>query len=215
MKVALIAGATGLIGSNLLQKLIRDPAYAKIISIGRRPSSVAHEKLQSFIVDFDSLGESKHHLIADDVFCCLGTTMKKAGSKEKFFQVDHDYPVKLAQATHQNGAKQFLLVSALGANEKSSFYYNEVKGKVENTIGAIGFKSYHIFRPSLLLGQRDENRPGEEAAKKFYGIFDFLIPLKYKGIEGSKVAESMLFYAKQEVPGKHIHVSADLQQFKA
>lgn len=215
MKVALIAGATGLIGSSLLQKLIQDAAYSKIISIGRRASGLTHAKLQSIVVNFDSLDESKHLLIADDVFCCLGTTMKKAGSKDKFFKVDHDYPVALARVAHENGARQFLLVSALGADEKSSFYYNEVKGKVEKAIHAIGFESYHIFRPSLLLGPRDEKRPGEEAAKKFYRIFDFLIPSKYKGVEGSKVAEAMLFYAKEELPGKHIHPSADLQKFKS
>lgn len=215
MKVALIAGATGLIGSYLLQKLLADPTYHKVISVGRKSAQITHPKLENVIVNFDSLHESKALLVADDVFCCLGTTMKKAGSKEAFWRVDHDYPLALARITKENGAKKFLLVSALGADENSSFYYNEVKGKVEKAIESVGFATYHIFRPSLLLGPRDEKRSGEEAAKTFYRIFDFLIPLKYKGVEGSKVAEAMLSYAKDDRPGKFIHMSADLQKFNA
>jgi uncharacterized protein YbjT (DUF2867 family) len=213
MKVALIAGSTGLIGKSLLQKLLDDPLYAKVISLTRKPSPTVHEKLQSIVVDFASLDQYKKHLIADDVFCCLGTTMKKAGSKEAFWKVDHDYALSLARLSRQNGARQFLLVSALGADRNSSFYYNEVKGKLEDAVAAEGFPTLHIFRPSLLLGPREEKRPGEEAAKTFYGIFNFLIPLSYKGIEGSKVAEAMLHFAKQESEGKFIHPSAELQKF--
>lgn len=215
MKVALIAGATGLVGSFLLKKLLNDPAYHKVISVGRKPPPVTHDKLQNAIVNFDSLQESKAFLVADDVFCCLGTTMKKAGSKEQFWKVDHDYPLALARISKDNGAKKFLLVSALGADADSSIYYNQVKGRIETAIDGVGFDSYHIFRPSLLLGPRDEKRSGEEAAKTFYRIFDFLIPLKYKGVEGSRVAEAMLSYAKDERPGRFLHTSEDLQKFNS
>ena len=141
--------------------------------------------------------------------------MKKAGSKEQFWKVDHDYPLALARISKDNGAKKFLLVSALGADADSSIYYNQVKRRIEAAIDGVGFESYHIFRPSLLLGRRDEKRSGEEAAKTFYRIFDFLIPLKYKGVEGSRVAEAMLSYAKDERPGRFLHTSEDLQKFNS
>jgi uncharacterized protein YbjT (DUF2867 family) len=215
MRVALIAGSTGLIGKSLLQKLLNDSSYHKVISIARRRLEFTHPKLHNIVSDFDSIAQSANELIADDVFCCLGTTMKKAGSKEKFWKVDHDYPLELARICKVNGSKRFMLVSALGADKNSSFYYNEVKGKVEEAIDALSYESYHIFRPSLLLGQRQENRPGEEAAKSFYKIFNFLIPEKYKGIEGSKVAAAMLHFAKDGKAGKFIHMSAEMQRFES
>jgi uncharacterized protein YbjT (DUF2867 family) len=213
MKTALIAGATGLIGKELLKLLLDDPRYETVKAITRKPMNVANQKLQNIVVDFDSLDKSSDQLKCDDVFCCLGTTMKKAGSKEAFWKVDHDYPALLAKTALAQGAKQFLLVSALGANSTSSIYYNEVKGKIEEYISGIGFVSYHIFRPSLLLGPREESRPGEEAAKVFYKYFSFLIPEKYKGIEGSKVARAMKHYAALEQPGRYVHESRQLQSF--
>ena len=213
MRTALIAGSTGLIGTHLLQLLLKDSHYDSVVTVTRKPESVSDLKHKNLVVDFGTLDNYSDQLKADDVFCCLGTTMKKARSKEAFYKVDHDYPLNLARLTHANGAKQFLLVSALGADTRSSFYYNEVKGKTEESIDALNFSTYHIFRPSLLLGPREENRPGEEAAKTFYRIFNFLIPAKFKGIEAGKVAAAMLHYAKAGITGKHIHNSADLQRF--
>jgi uncharacterized protein YbjT (DUF2867 family) len=213
MKTALIAGATGLIGRQLLKKLIADPWYSSVVVVSRKSIEERDSKVRNIVIGFDDLSEAKEKLVADDVFCCLGTTMKKAGSKEAFRKVDFQYPVDLARLTFHNGAKIFLLVSALGANKKSSFYYNAVKGEVEEAIGEFPFGAYHIFRPSLLLGERNESRPAEEAAKKVYKIFSFLIPEKFKGVEGSKVAAAMLYFAKSEGTGKFIHESQDLQRF--
>jgi uncharacterized protein YbjT (DUF2867 family) len=213
MKTALIAGSTGLVGSFLLQVLLKDPYYTSIVTVTRKPESIGDIRHKNLVVDFDALDNYRDRLLADDVFCCLGTTMKKARSKEAFYKVDHDYTVTLARIAHHNQAKQFLLVSALGADTQSSFYYNEVKGKTEESVAAFNFSSYHIFRPSLLLGPRGENRPGEEAAKTFYRLFNFLIPARYKGIEAEKVARAMAHFAKAGNPGKHIHLSSDLQRF--
>jgi uncharacterized protein YbjT (DUF2867 family) len=213
MKVALIAGATGLIGSQLLDLLLNDPEYHLVKAITRKPLAKAHEKLENIITDFDTLSESDGRLTADVVFCCLGTTMKKAGSKEAFYRVDFSYPLALAKIAHARGAQQYLLVSALGADKSSSIYYNQVKGEVEEAIAGVGFRSYHIFRPSLLLGPREENRPGEDAAKVFYKMFGFLIPAKYKGIDSLKVAKGMIYRARAEEEGKFIHESRDLQKF--
>jgi uncharacterized protein YbjT (DUF2867 family) len=157
----------------------------------------------------------KHHkeLLADDVFCCLGTTIKQAKTKEAFRKIDFDYPLELATLLKANGATQFLLVSALGSDKNSRIFYNQVKGEVEEAIGKVGYTGYHIFRPSLLIGPRNEARAGENAAKTVYKIFGFLIPAKYKGIESIKVARAMLNFAKEDKPGTFIHESLSLQFF--
>jgi len=131
-------------------------------------------------------------LIVDDVFCCLGTTIKKAKSKEAFRAVDLEAPLLLAKISKELGAQKFILVSSLGANKNSSIFYNQVKGEVEEAIKQIGFGSFHILRPSLLLGPRQEERTGEDAAKFFYKVFGFLVPKKYQAIESIKVARAML-----------------------
>jgi uncharacterized protein YbjT (DUF2867 family) len=213
MKVAVIAGSTGLIGKQLLQLLLDDPEYHLVKAITRTPLELKHVKLQNIVADFNRLGEYADRISGDVVFCCLGTTMKKAGSKEAFRKVDYVYPLELADVTHASGAQQFLLVSALGADKNASIYYNKVKGEVEEAIGKVGFRSYHIFRPSLLLGPRNESRPGEDAAKFFYKVFGFLIPEKYKALDSMKVARAMLLLAREEQEGSHIHESVSLQKY--
>jgi uncharacterized protein YbjT (DUF2867 family) len=213
MKVALLAGATGLIGKQLLQLLLNDPEYHKVIAITRKPLNISDQKLENIITDFDNLSSYKEKLKADNVFCCLGTTMKVAKSKDAFRKVDFTYPLELATRSFEEGAKQFLLVSSLGADKTSSIYYNQVKGETEEAIEKINFPSYHIFRPSLLLGQREESRSAEDAAKVVYGFFGFLIPEKYKAIDAAKVARAMVHFARQEQEGKFIHESKSLQSF--
>ena len=213
MKVALVAGATGLIGNEVLKLLLDDPEYHEVKILTRRPVDISHRKLKTVLADVDSLKKVAGELKADTIFCCLGTTMKKAGSKEAFRKIDFTYPLEIASIAHQSGAKQFLLVSALGADPSSSIFYNKVKGEIEEAIAKLGFTSYHIFRPSLLLGDRSESRPGEDAAKVVYKYLGFLIPQKYKGIEASRVARAMVHYAREERDGKHIHESIELQSF--
>ena len=212
MKTALIAGSTGLIGQQLVQLLTESPLYEKVIAITRQDLP-AHPKLVQVKIEFGSITEKSEMIKADDVFCCLGTTMAKAGSKEKFRQVDFYYPYLLAKTTYATGAKQYLIVSALGANKSSSIFYNEVKGEVEEAVSAVGFDAVHIFRPSLLLGHRPEKRSGEDTAKLFYRIFGFLIPNKYNAISSLKVARAMLHFAAQNKKGTFIHESGELQKF--
>jgi len=212
MKTALIAGSTGLIGSQLLQLLLESARYEKVIAITRK-SLGDHPKLIQVIVEARDIAGRAEQLRADDIFCCLGTTMEKAGSREKFRAIDYDYPLQLAGITHSLGAKQYLLVSSLGANNDSSLYYNRVKGEVEEAISAVGFDSLHIFRPSLLLGARSEKRSGEDAAKLIYKFFGFLIPKKYHAIESSQVAAAMLHFASDNKNGKFLHESDELLAF--
>ena len=213
MKTALLAGATGLIGRQLLELLMNDMRYTHVIAISRRPLDIAHSKLRNVVADVATFEQYKDQLAADDVFCCLGTTMRQAKTKEAFRQVDFDYPVLVAKLSRERGARQFLLVSSLGANKSSFIFYNQVKGLTEEAISSIGFESLHILRPSLLVGPRTEHRAVEDAAKWFYGAFGSLIPRKYKAIESVTVARAMLALAAQQKKGNFIHESGELQDF--
>jgi uncharacterized protein YbjT (DUF2867 family) len=213
MKTALVAGSTGLIGSQLLQLLLTDTYYDVVKAISRKPLEISHPRLENIVLDFDRLTEYRDKLKADDVFCCLGTTIKKVKTKEKFRKVDFDYPVELAKLTRTNGTEQYLLVSALGADKNSKIFYNQVKGEVEEAISKIGFTTFHIFRPSLLMGDRSESRSGEEAGKVFFKYLGFLVPRKYKGIDSVKVARAMQQLAAKPQQGIYIHESEDLQNY--
>ncbi|MCE7863712.1 MAG: NAD-dependent epimerase/dehydratase family protein [Bacteroidetes bacterium CHB5] len=211
-RTAVLAGATGLIGNQLLQLLLTDTVYEKVIALSRKPIPTAHPKLENVLLNVDEWTKLSN-LKADDVFCCLGTTIRQAKSKEAFRKVDFEYPVELAKALKQNGATCFLLVSALGADKNSRIFYNQVKGEVEEAIKNLNYPATYIFRPSLLLGDRNEQRSGEEAAKIFYKIFGWLIPQKYMGIESLKVARAMLAEAKTNKQGLQVLESAALQKY--
>jgi len=214
MKTAVVAGATGLIGKELVTQLATSNNYSDVIALVRRPVKSEYHNVTNLVTDLGNPGTALSGYRPDDVFCCLGTTMAKAGSKENFYQVDFTYPVLLAQATLALGAKQYLLVTALGADRTSAIYYNRVKGEVEDAIRAMRFRTLHILRPSLLLGPREEKRAGEDAAKLLYRVFGFILPEKYKAIEASTVARAMVEYARHEEPGSFIHESKEMQTFR-
>lgn len=213
MKTALVAGSTGLIGRQLIGLLVQDSHYDHVIVLSRKPFENTHIKIQNVITDFGALDGIMERLKADDVYCCLGTTMRKAGSKENFYKVDFTYPVEIAKRTKALGAKTYLLVTAVGSNKDSAFYYNRVKGEVEEAIASVGFNALHIFRPSLLLGARNEGRIGEDLAKVFYRFFNFLFPANLKAIDSLKVARAMVYYGKLEQSGKFVHDSKSIQAF--
>ncbi|KHF38135.1 oxidoreductase [Halalkalibacter okhensis] len=193
-RTALVVGATGLIGQFLVKKLEQQPEYKKIYLFVRRDMEVVSEKTEVRVVSFDLL-EEKDFPQVDDVYCCLGTTIKKAKTKEAFKQVDYEYPLKIARAALKKGAKQFLVVSAIGANETSRFFYSRVKGEVEKAVMNLAYAHIHIFRPSLLLGKRQEVRIGEKigewgaklAKPWLRGPF-----AKYRAISGEQVAQVMV-----------------------
>ena len=207
-KVALVAGASGLTGGYLLNLLLEAPEYREVIAYVRKHSGNRHPKLKEVIVDWDMLQEP---VVADDVYCCLGTTIKKAGSQEAFRKVDYDYPLQLAQIQFQGGSQQFLLVSAIGADAKSSIFYSRVKGELENALQAIGYTSLQIFRPSFIAGPRNESRPGERIG---LAIFSFLSPLfigplkKYAPIHAEQIARAMLRTAQKNEQGTKLYDSA-------
>lgn len=207
MKIALVAGATGAVGKALVYQLIEDPAYIKVITITRRPLAMKHHKLTQVVSDYGQLDRVGESLQADDVFCCLGTTIKTAGSQDEFYKVDHDHVVKLARIAKQQGARQFIMVSAMGANAQSPVFYNRVKGETERDVNAIGFETCIMVRPSLLIASRTEFRLGETLAKYLMRATGFLMlgPLKkYKAIPVETVAKAMRYYAAQGMKGKHV-----------
>ncbi|MHC2990428.1 oxidoreductase [Pontibacter sp. HJ8] len=214
-RTALIAGASGLVGSHLLQLLLLSNRYSQVISVGRRELPLIHPKLDQQLVDFDDLKRYKSELVADDVFCCLGTTIKKAGSKEAFYKVDHTYVTQLAAITLEKKATQFLVVSAMGADAGSMVFYNKVKGEMERDVQQMGFPALHILRPSLLLGEREEHRTGEELGAKIMKPLAGLMigPLRrYRPIQAETVAKAMLQAASSDGLGVHIYPSDKIEQ---
>ncbi|MCU0339458.1 MAG: oxidoreductase, partial [Spirosomaceae bacterium] len=177
----------------------------------RKELGIQHPKLQSIVADFDRLDAAD--IVADDVFCCLGTTMKKAGSKEAFYKVDFTYPHEIAKKALANGAKRFAIVTAMGADSKSLFYYNRVKGDIEQSLRKLDFKTLLIFRPSLLLGERNESRLGEKIGESLAKAFRFLTPAKYQAIEADKVARAMVAITSSNVEGQVVYQSDVMQEF--
>lgn len=217
-RTALIAGASGLIGNYLIFKLLKSDDYDKVISLSRRPLHLKHPKLEERVVDFDHL-KPENATGADVVFCCLGTTIKQAGSQEAFRKVDFTYPLELARTARAAGARQYLLVSSVGADASSRVFYSRVKGEVEEAIGRLGYDSYTILRPSILLGKRKQFRPGEilgKAADWLLTPFSLLIPplKRYRGISAGKVAEGMASLGREPVSGTRILESEELQRFR-
>lgn len=196
---ALLLGATGLVGGHVLDLLLDDPAYGGVRVLGRRPVPREHPELRQETVDFDRLRDCAELVRAQDVFCCLGTTIRAAGSREAFRRVDLDYPRAVAEAAARNGAERFLLVSAMGADAGSSIFYNRVKGEAEDAVRTLPFQEVVILRPSLLLGERAEHRPGEALAQR---VMPRLSPLmrgplrRYRPVHAAAVARAMVRLAK-------------------
>jgi uncharacterized protein YbjT (DUF2867 family) len=212
---ALLAGATGLVGSSLLKQLIDNDLYEKILVITRRPLEISHAKLIQQQIDFDQIETLKPEFPIHDVFCALGTTIKTAGSKVAFYKVDYSYVVNLAKMCVAIGVKQYLIVSAMGAHPKSGIFYNRVKGEMETAVSQLNIPQIRIFRPSLLMGNRSEKRLGEKIAQLVMGSMGFLFvgPLfKYKGIHADAVAKAMILEAKNNDIGFTVYESGQIQK---
>ncbi|TDF94088.1 oxidoreductase [Paenibacillus piri] len=214
-RTAVVAGATGLIGGELVRMLLADPYYGKVAVLVRNRMDMANEKLLQVTVDYEQLEASVHNLLTGaDVFCCLGTTIKKAGSQEQFRKVDYDYPMTLGRLSQQDGAVQYSIVTAMGAGTASSFFYSRVKGEVEEGLARLRLPALHIFRPSLLLGDRQEVRTGERIGSAVSGL---ITPLmigglrKYRPIQAKTVARAMVHASKHGGSGVRIYESDQIE----
>ncbi|MEM1178611.1 MAG: NAD(P)H-binding protein, partial [Acidobacteriota bacterium] len=192
----LLVGATGLVGGHLLRLLVASPRYRTVYAPARRELPIQDPKLRPRRVDFNRLDDAEDEIFAvEDVFCALGTTIKKAGSQEAFRRVDQHYVVEVARRARDAGARRFTLVSSIGADAESTNFYLEVKGAAEDDVAACGYPELHILRPSLLVGDRKELRPGERAAVLGSKLFAPLLcgPVaQYRPVHARTVAAAML-----------------------
>ncbi len=216
-KTAIIFGSTGLVGSKLLQYLINSEEYDRVKAFVRSPLAILNPKLNQIITDFDKLDTYGSLIKGDDIYLCLGTTMVKAGSKDAFYKIDYTYTMQAAKLAVNSGVNQLCLVSSIGANPSSSVFYSKVKGEIEIDLNRLPFQTIHIVRPSLLLGDRKEQRVGERIAIAIASNFSFLFigPLKkYKPIAADTVASVMYQLMQTRSTGYHIYESAEIQRLK-
>jgi uncharacterized protein YbjT (DUF2867 family) len=213
-KTALVAGATGLVGSHLLTLLLADEDYDKVVVLARKPIPLDHPRLMCHKVDFDNLMSFAQLPDVNDVYCCLGTTIGKAGSRQAFKRVDYEYPFSLAHLALGRGAARYLIVTAVGADPQSRIFYNRTKGETERSISDLPFRSIHIFRPSILVGERSEFRRGEKAG---ITMMKFLSPAmiggwrKYRPIEAECVARGMTVAARMNHSGVMVYESDEIK----
>ena len=196
-KHALVLGASGSTGQELIKLLLENSDYYKVTIFLRREINIYHKKLNIHIIDFSKLHEYKDLVMGDVLFSALGTTLKEAGSKEKQYLVDFTYQFEFAKMAYENGVDSFSLVSSFGANEKSFFYYMKIKGKLENAIKKVDFKKIQIFQPPSLIRQPELIRSGEKFAVKFFkkisdfGILKFLKPISVEVLASKMISESL------------------------
>ena len=202
----LIAGATGLTGEHLLDRLLSEPTVARVLAPTRRPLA-AHPHLENPVGELQSLLPQLSGQV-DTAFCCLGSTIKQAGSQDAFRAIDHDLILAFARRARELGARHLVVISALGANPKSSVFYNRVKGETEEALKAMGWPQLTIARPSLLLGARHEFRLGERLAAPLLRW----LPGKYRGIDACALARALWRLALEEEDGIRVIESADLRR---
>lgn len=198
----LLVGATGVVGRECLSQLAADDTVAQLRALVRRPTADAPavSKLEILVTDMMTLESQPEWFAVDQVVCALGTTIKVAGSQAAFRAVDYELPLRVARLARAQGAAHFLLVSALGASAASRVFYNRVKGELEDALGALGFRSLTIARPSLLLGERAEFRLGERVAQPF----GCLMPPRWKPVHARQVAAALVRAAREDLAGHRV-----------
>lgn len=190
-KKAIILGATGLTGSHLLKLLLEDSNYDSVKVFTRETLTISHPKIEEHIIDLLKLSDYVNLFTADVVFCCIGTTKSKTPNRKLYRAIDYGIPVEAAKLCKQNSIDSFIAISAIGANPQSKIFYNRLKGEMECDVLALNIKNTQLLQPSLIVGNRKERRIGEDFSKHFMKIFSFLIPARYKMIQGKIIAQAM------------------------
>jgi uncharacterized protein YbjT (DUF2867 family) len=211
--VAVVAGATGLVGRAVLARLVADKSYAAVHVVGRRAPDVQHLKLVVHVIK--SFGDLKLPPV-DDVFIALGTTLKVAGSAAAFRAIDFDAVVAVARAARAAGASRLGVVSAMGASSTSKVFYSRVKGEMEEAVAALGFEAVVIARPSLLAGDRDALKQPGRAVEKMslfaINLFKPLVPANYQPVEAEDVAQSLVDAVQAATSGTRVMLSSELKK---
>ncbi|AVR44698.1 nucleoside-diphosphate sugar epimerase [Christiangramia fulva] len=197
-KSAIILGATGLTGGTLLQRLLKDDRYHKIKVFTRNHLNTKSEKLEEYLIDLFELEKFRDLFTADEVFCCVGSTQKKTPDKDTYRKVDYGIPATAATLCKQNKIPIFMVISAMGANENSSIFYNRTKGEMEGAVLDKKIDKTHILRPVLIGGEREDSRPMEKAFKKIMNLINPLLKgkfRKYQSIHPDEIVETMIYLA--------------------
>ncbi len=205
-KTAIVIGATGLVGSHIVKLLLEDERYSTVKVFHRRSTGLEHEKLDEQIIDFDNMESWRHQLTGDELYSAMGTTIKKAGSKETQYKIDVTYPLEVARAAASNGVRKYSLVSSAGADKDSKLFYPRIKGELDDAVSRLPFDHITIMRPSILDGDRNENRPGERfglAAMRLAGKIPGL--KKYRPIPAEQVARAMINSLQKDAGGYTIY----------
>src|SRR6202521_162249 len=202
MKRAIVFGSSGFVGSHLLSELLNSSDYGQVTAVARKSLNFTHPRLRTVVGDYNSLTDLKSEIAADEVFIALGTTKKNSPKEAEYYQVDHDYPVLAARIAKERGARSVFLITAVGANPKSKFFYVRTKGETERDVIALNFEHTHIFRPSMIMGNRKEKRSLlEEALMRFWSALNPLLTRKgdkYKGITGEDIAKALIMSAQNQ-----------------
>jgi uncharacterized protein YbjT (DUF2867 family) len=215
-KTAIVAGATGLVGGELVQCLLESPYYNHVIILVRKATNLKQDKLIELIVDYENLDAASIDFENAIVFCVLGTTMKIAQTKEAFRKVDYQYPLQLAELAQKHGAEQFHVVTAVGINPNSTIFYNQVKGQLEIALKQLNLPSLHIYHPSLILGNRKEFRLGERIGAVFMRVLSLVLVgglRKYKAIHARTIAQGMMNASQKKQAGTHIYEYNEISKF--
>ena len=209
-QISLVIGATGLVGGQVTEELLKRPGMDEVRVLVRRPPDATHPSLRSIPVNWDELERFEEAFAGvHSVYCCLGTTIKKAGSREQFRKVDVEYVLKSATLARRHGVRQFLAVSSMGASPDVRNFYLRTKGEMEEGLTEMGFHGLHLFRPSLLLGKRPDSRFGEQAAAALMTSLDVLFRrpklAPYRAVPSLKVARAMVRIGLTDMKGHHIY----------
>lgn len=215
-RTALLVGATGLVGGRCLARLLEDPTWSRVRVLTRRPTGAAHTRLEEVVLDLapERLAASAALVRGDDLLCCLGTTIKVAGSQAAFRRVDHDLVVEVARLARAGGARRLALVSSVGADPTSRSFYLRTKGEAERDVAALGYECVEVMRPSFLVGERAERRRGEALALCASSALAGLLlgpTRRYRPIRADAVAGAMIAALKRGAPGVHVREFAELE----
>jgi uncharacterized protein YbjT (DUF2867 family) len=210
-KTAILLGATGLTGGIILDLLLKNDSYNKVILFSRTSVGFTHPKIEEHLIDLLQLEKYSSDFTGDEIFCCIGTTKKKTPDKETYKKIDFGIPVAAAKLAHKNNINTIIIISALGADAKSSVFYNQIKGKMENAVIAQKIKTTYILQPALIGGERAEKRVGEWIFKQVMKVFNVMLVgnlAKYKSIEPETIAKAMLWLANN--PYHELKIESDV-----
>ncbi len=211
MRTAIVIGATGLVGSNLVNMLLKDSRFEQVKVLVRRPMEIANDKLEQHVVDFDAPDNWKKLVTGDVLYSAMGTTLRQAGSKAAQYKIDYMYQYQVAKAAAANGVPEYVLISAAGSNPDSAVFYSRIKGELERDVQKLPFETIHIIRPGMLAGEREKVRTGELLGVGVMNVLSMIPGLKkLKPIQAKEVARAMLNATFRHVVGIHSYTMGDV-----